>query len=300
MQPLKTIGKPLTEKHIFGEKTKLRCVRANENDERDWLDHQPVCAALGHYQILHAGIMQAQHPYEVVRTFQEGAFFIVTLAGAGRILINGRWHQCGEGEACLLPAYATNAFHCAKENQPWDFCWVRYRHPELQIPLIKSSQPILSNFGSDQFHAAMLGLLAESEQGHRHAIIEQWAQLIHTYVREFVTPFRYDDRLWKLWTCIERDLSYPWSLDSMASIASLSTEHLRRLCRAEHSRSPLEHVRWLRMQRAAAMLTTTDYKIEAIAYDVGYKNPVVFSTAFKKHFKLPPSKYRIYQTAFIA
>ena len=290
-------GNNLTEKHIFGDDPRLRCVRSSPEDERDWLENQPICPSLAHYQILHAGIMEANYPYEVVRTCQEGAFFIVTLRGNGRILVNGAWHDCGEGQACLLPAYTTNAFHCIQDGGQWDFCWVRYHHPPEQIPLIASSEPIIDQFSIDQFNAAMQGLLFEAEQEHREAISEQWVLLIHTYVREFVAPHQTDERLWRLWDAVEHNLGSGWTLDIMARTACLSAEHLRRLCKAQHGRSPMQQVRWLRMQRAAAMLVTTDFKIEAIACDVGYKNPIVFSTAFKKHFQLQPSKYRSQQAS---
>lgn len=300
MKPSNQEGSELIEKHIFGEKTSLRCVRSSLEDHRQWLGNQPVCESLAHYQILHAGIMQAHFPYEVVRTWQEGAFFIVTLSGSGRILVNGAWHHCGEGQACLLPAYTTNAFHCIDDNHGWNFCWVRYQHPDQQIPLIASAEPIINHFNADPFYAAMQGLLTEGQQEHRDAISKQWALLVHTYVREFVAPHRSDDRLWRLWNAIEHNLGYDWTLDLMATKACLSSEHLRRLCKAQHGRSPMQQVRWLRMHRAASMLVTTDYKIEAIAYDVGYKNPIVFSTAFKKHFQLQPSKYRSQQASIRA
>ena len=227
----------------------------------------------------------------MVRAHQGGAYFLVTLRGKGRILINGSWTICSEGQACLLPAYTTNAFHCI-DGEEWDFCWVRYRHPEGQVPLIAAKAPILEEFSTEQFHAAVQGILFESELEHREMITEQWAQLIHIYVREFVAPHRADDRLWPLWNAIENDISQDWTLDSMANKAYLSGEHLRRLCKTQYGRSPVQQVRWMRMQRAAELLLTTNYKIESIGHDVGYKNPTVFSKSFAKHFDLKPSQYR--------
>lgn len=48
---------------------------------------------------------------------------------------------------------------------------------------------------------------------------------------------------------------------------------------------------WLRMRRAAELLQTTDAKIEAIAREVGYQNPFVFSTTFKRCLGWSPSEY---------
>jgi AraC-like DNA-binding protein len=87
-------------------------------------------------------------------------------------------------------------------------------------------------------------------------------------------------------------LGEPWNLDRLAARCHLSTEHLRRLCRRELGRSPMHQVIYLRMQLAAKLLATTDDKIETIAHEVGYENPFVFSTTFKKWVGWRPSDYR--------
>ena len=50
---------------------------------------------------------------------------------------------------------------------------------------------------------------------------------------------------------------------------------------------------YLRMQLAAKLLASTDDKIETIAREVGYENPFVFSTTFKKWVGWRPSDYRV-------
>jgi AraC-like DNA-binding protein len=46
------------------------------------------------------------------------------------------------------------------------------------------------------------------------------------------------------------------------------------------------------MQAAAKLLATTGDKVETIATAVGYENPFVFSTTFKKWVGWRPSDYR--------
>ncbi|MFC4992920.1 AraC family transcriptional regulator [Rubritalea tangerina] len=286
-----TEDKPLQETHIWGQKTQLSCARAHSDDPREWLRPHPVAPSLTHYQIEHLGIMHAHSPYQVVRMNQSGAFFLVTTRGSGRILVNGQWHTCTPGEACLLPAYNTNALRCDNQS-PWEFCWVRYHHPEGQTPLIHSTQALVAPFPHIPFLTAIQGLLEEAKSPDRLAVTQQWSQLVHIYVSEFITSHQHDDRLWKLWFAVEKNLELDWNLDSMARISCMSAEHLRRLCKSQYGRSPIQQLRWLRMQRAAEMLLTTEFKIESIAYDVGYKNPIVFSAAFKKQFGTQPSQFR--------
>ena len=54
----------------------------------------------------------------------------------------------------------------------------------------------------------------------------------------------------------------------------------------------MQHVTYLRMQRASELLEETTHKIETIAAQVGYENPFVFSTTFKRWIGWRPSEYR--------
>ena len=48
----------------------------------------------------------------------------------------------------------------------------------------------------------------------------------------------------------------------------------------------------LRMRRAGDLLANTEKTIEAIAFEIGYHNPFVFSNAFTKWIGWRPSDYR--------
>ena len=278
-------------KHVIGEETTSSVVRAHARDRRDWLQKAPVCGALGTHQIAHAGVMTARLPYEVMRRRQGGVYFLACVAGEGRVLIDGRWQPCEAGYAVALPAFRTNAFRAIK-GKDWQCVWVRYEQSEAQAPLLTSSSPVLAQFDGWPLYYAVSGLIAEAGGPAQPAAMFHWAELIHGAVLRFVTPWRQDDRLWKLWEEVAAQVGAEWSLERMAKSVHVSPEHLRRLCRAALGRSPMQHVIWLRMQRAARLLATTDMKIEAVANDVGYQNPFVFSNTFKKWIGWRPSEHR--------
>jgi transcriptional regulator GlxA family with amidase domain len=127
------------------------------------------------------------------------------------------------------------------------------------------------------------------------ALLHQWAHLAHAYAQRILEPDTAggaDSRLRALWERVDAHLPHPWTVDELAHAAGTSGEHLRRLCRSQIGRSPMRHVAFLRMRRAAALLSTQSYTVEAVAQQVGYENPFAFSTAFKRHFGLSPSDYR--------
>jgi AraC-like DNA-binding protein len=68
-----------------------------------------------------------------------------------------------------------------------------------------------------------------------------------------------------LWQEVSADLSAEWSLESLARKLHMSTEHLRRLCARELGRSPMQHLTYMRMQRAQELLEKTTEKLDAVA-----------------------------------
>jgi transcriptional regulator GlxA family with amidase domain len=101
-----------------------------------------------------------------------------------------------------------------------------------------------------------------------------------------------DDQLQMLWKRVVAHLDDHWTLPRLAREAGYSNEHLRRLCRRQLGRSPMQQVTYMRMHRAAELLATSPLTLEAIASQVGYQNPFVFSNAFTKWIGWRPSEYR--------
>jgi AraC-like DNA-binding protein len=269
----------LSETHIIGASTRQRIVRAED------------CPVLRVHQIVHVGIADAAPPYRMVRTNLNGTYMLACFSGAGRILLDGRWQVCSSGMACLAPPHVLHAFHAIPRKR-WGFCWIKYVQPSEQKPFMTSASPVLARFDAGPLHSAILGLYEE----HRHladpALMTHWVELIHGYVLRFAQPWKVDDRLWQLWDQVDKSLGEDWTIERLSRRSFMSGEHLRRLCRQQLGRSPMHHVTYLRMQRAAVLLESTTEKIETIAGAVGYHNPFVFSNTFKKWIGWRPSDYR--------
>ena len=56
--------------------------------------------------------------------------------------------------------------------------------------------------------------------------------------------------------------------------------------------SPKEHLRILRMERAAALLRSGQYTVSVVAASVGYSDLFIFSRAFKGYYGVSPTEYR--------
>ncbi len=289
----------MEETHVLGG-SEVIAVKASPDERRAWLGDAPVCPQLSQMNIAHVGVMEAAYPFKVVRSYQSGTFMFACSKGRGEVLIDGRWASIRAGEACLLPPFVENAIRAVKSGdakesggEPWTYGWVRYLESPEHLPVISSKTPVKGPFAADVLVRAVQGFHAEvCRRQPTPAQMQLWMGLIHNYVLSFAQPSHGDERLWRLWQVIESDLAHPWTISEMAEIATVSREHLRRIATREIGRSPLQHVIFLRMQKASHLLATTDNKIEAIARQVGYRNPFTFSTTFKKWIGRRPSEHR--------
>lgn len=277
--------------HRLGDNTKTMIVVADNSDQRDWLANAKICPLLAQHHITHTGLMWVESGLEVVRADQSGSYFMACIDGEGEVLFNGGWRKLRAGRACLLPPFVQNALRSVP-GKPWHFVWVRYLESRDVVPIATSRSPVQGKFNDVSLRAAVEGLHSECETSNIPSALSQWTELIHQYVLKFAQPEHSDDRLWKLWTKVEQDLQHPWTLAELADAAFMSTEHLRRLCKKELGRSPMQHLTFLRMKQARHLLATTEDKVEVIARSVGYESPFTFSNTFKKWVGWRPSELR--------
>jgi AraC-like DNA-binding protein len=241
--------------------------------------------------MIHIGIEEAVAPMRIVRTRQTTTYFLACIGGRGRVLIDGRWRICREGFACLLPAHTLNAFEAIPGSR-WEFCWVCYQRPLEQRPLAHITTPVMARYEALPLRSAILGLMYECSGPGQPTLMHEWTDLVQSYVLRFAQPSDQPDQLRLLWERVAGSLADEWTLSRLSGEAGYSNEHLRRLCRRQLGRSPMHQVTYLRMRKAAELLATTEKTIEAIAFEIGYHNPFVFSNAFTKWIGWRPSDYR--------
>lgn len=278
-----------TDIHL--SETLERVVRASRADARDWLADAPVCAALARHGIVHVGVAEVAHPYDVRRPDLSGTFVMICTLGEGRVWLEGRWQPMRSGMACLAPPHAFHAYR-ALPRKSWHIAWVRYQEPEGALPIVNARAPVLAAFDGGPLTAAIEGLQREASGTASPAAMQLWADLIQHYARTFAEPWRTDDRLRAVWHTVARDLADDWSLARLAKLAGMSTKHFTRLCLQSLGRTPAQHITALRLQQAAFLLTTTADKVETIAHQVGYHSLFTFSHSFKKFTGNRPSEYR--------
>lgn len=86
--------------------------------------------------------------------------------------------------------------------------------------------------------------------------------------------------------------SEPLGVDDMAAAAGLSRAHFSREFRRAFGVSPHAYLLTRRLERAAALLRSTDNSVAEICLAVGLQGIGSFTTSFKRAFGKTPTEYR--------
>src|SRR5213593_5271642 len=84
----------------------------------------------------------------------------------------------------------------------------------------------------------------------------------------------------------------PLGVDDLASAAGLSRAHFSRAFRGAFGESPHAYLLTRRLERAAALLRTTDRSVADICFSVGLRSVGSFTTSFGRKFGVSPTQYR--------
>ncbi len=84
----------------------------------------------------------------------------------------------------------------------------------------------------------------------------------------------------------------PLGVGDLARAAGLSPAHFSREFRAAFGESPHGYLLTRRLERAAALLRTTDRSVAEICLDVGLRSVGSFTTSFTRTYGASPTAYR--------
>jgi AraC-like DNA-binding protein len=85
----------------------------------------------------------------------------------------------------------------------------------------------------------------------------------------------------------------PLDVADLARAAGLSRAHFSREFRRAFGESPHAYLLTRRLERAAALLRTTDRSVAEICFSVGLQSLGSFTTSFKRMYNATPTAYRV-------
>jgi AraC-like DNA-binding protein len=240
--------------------------------------------------MMEAGMLECAHVaagayYVIARGECPIPLVIVCSGGAGRVMVGGQRHELRAGEALLVPPGPAHELRAEVEG--WVFAIFMYLPARLGVAEVARvrlhSRPLISLVDA---------LMAESAADSDPLVQRRLMELIDLKVRQLANPVARADQLGAVWAEVARRPAQPWNIANLAALASVSGEHLRRITQRETARAPMEQVAWIRLQRAAVLLTTTNEVVEEIAAQVGYASVRAFRAAFAKAHGSSPKDHR--------
>ena len=102
----------------------------------------------------------------------------------------------------------------------------------------------------------------------------------------------HDARLRRAISHVLADPSAPHTVSQLATVAGMSRSAFARHFFESVKQSPMEFVKQIRLEEAAALLRSTDLPVKSVAARTGYASRSHFSRAFRAAFDVDPSRFR--------
>src|SRR5271168_3241809 len=102
----------------------------------------------------------------------------------------------------------------------------------------------------------------------------------------------YTERILRVLTHIQEHLDETLDLEELAQVACFSSFHFHRIFAAMTGETMADHVRRLRLERAAMELRSGAKQVIQVALDAGYEAHEAFTRAFKAAYGISPAAFR--------
>ena len=107
-----------------------------------------------------------------------------------------------------------------------------------------------------------------------------------------ITLQDYKVRILRVLVHVQNHLDEPLELAHLARLAAFSPCHFHHVFTGMVGESVKEHVRRLRLERAASRLKLSSVHVTDLAFDAGYHSLEAFTRSFRAAFGVSPSEYR--------
>ena len=254
----------------------------------------PGCSTLFSCGIFLAGSSSLTRGYRISRPNPDFHLALFTRKGGAEYRTPAVTGLLEPGTILVVPAHSACAYTADKT---WDIVWFHLRDNKHWSHLGGTPVQVKKTDQADLLDLLSKSLVRECQSGARRGTIAgNTAQLLRSILENevgvSVAGTASLSAVSRLAERVNGHLQFPWTAKILASEAALSERHLTRAVRSAFGEAPMKMVTRLRLERAQALLSNTDYRIEDVAVMVGYGDPFAFSTAFKRGTGKSPREYR--------
>lgn len=255
-----------------------------------------------HLPIYLVGIGGSEYQGHVYRP--EGYYWnqlLYSVKGQGCLKVNGDTITLTEGYFFFLPNHIPHEYYPLSET--WEVRWVvfdGYALPQI-VKELGFTQPICLKPTDCSTLEKIYSKMFVSPKTDKVFCDYTCSGLIYDYLLEFYRQatnkgiFGKTDKseqLMPILNYIDDHFAEDFSITSLAKLANISPQHLCRIFQNTLHIRPTEYLTNRRLSEAKHLLLHSNIPIAEIGIRCGFPDPRYFSTVFKQHEKMSPSKYR--------
>jgi AraC family transcriptional regulator, arabinose operon regulatory protein len=272
----------------------------------------PSVTTIKPYEYLSLALQYQYHGMEVCEPNHSWGYGIkeyfelhMILSGQGTFIHNEKSWQLSCGDGFLITPGQLVRYE-ADEKNPWTYIWIGFNGNEAKsllehsglsesVPVFFTSEGLdlhqcfimLSELKTtDKYHGLLgqgflchiLGYLMKESKANQELSIQIASQT--RYVQEMITY-------------VEKQYHQPIGVSHIAQHIGLERKYMSKLFKDEVGITLQNYLVQYRMEKALHLLKRSELTIRQVAYSVGYKDPLVFSKAFKRITAQTPSQLRV-------
>lgn len=221
--------------------------------------------------------------------------------GQGSFHFRSKVFLLSRGDMFLAYPHETISYQADPEN-PWTYCWVGFNGLDAGTLLKQTDfspeSPVLHFENDDTPHALLTEIYAC--RGGRAFEMLQMTGKLYMFLSFLLRHSRRETRrryqpglshVRRACAFIANNFSSAITVEDVAAHVGVCRSRLYRAFQEHMEISPAQYLTRFRMEQACLLLTKSDLSIKAVAYSVGYEDPLYFSRRFREVMGSPPSEY---------
>lgn len=200
----------------------------------------------------------------------------------------------------FLAAPGETILYMADDKDPWTYCWVGFNGLEAKALLANTEfmdSPV-KHCDDETAYRLMLSIYSErgSEPHESLRMIGRLYLFLAWLQQQAKGKIRHKEQLGvehvrRACAYIANNFASPITVEEIASHVGVCRSRLYRAFRDYMDTTPTLYTTKFRMQQACLLLEETNLSVKAVAYSVGYEDPLYFSRRFKEIIGVMPSAY---------
>ncbi|MGS4042501.1 AraC family ligand binding domain-containing protein [Staphylococcus pseudintermedius] len=246
------------------------------------------------------GTPHGGYQYEVTKP----AVLHIVMSGTGTLTYNQKKYTLKPGDLFLL-CRGMNVHYESTLDEPWTYYWVGFSGKLVFDYLNRTSlyeTRVIQNQPTNTIRQIIYRMCQRSieyatENSDDIQHMRDLYELLYELHQHFPKPFhvvkneRYSN-VREAIRYINDNYMHAISINDVAKHVNVSRSYLYKMFRKHIDQSPQHYLIHIRMYHASQLFKETDLQSQEIADRVGYKDPLLFSRAFKKHFGVTATQYR--------